>query len=225
MKNITQKARNLIERYNLGTPTEVYRTRIGFSIFFSLIFIIIGMTWTLVTAFIIDGPLFLIGQLSGQTTDPSISHIDPSLLPGQATSSPFSFGTDPFSILVHIFGIVFPLFGLIFVAVGLRILILSIFNRNNQAVVCTDGVAYATRKSVDAFRWEEVLMVFNRTFVSTNTTHNEHGIASTSTSVHHKYAVHCHDGRKFVFDDGLSNVEDLVERIEVEVARRRTMVM
>lgn len=99
MKNITQEAQNLIERYNLGTPTEAYGTRMGFTLFFSLIFIIIGMAWTLVTAFIIDGPLFLIGQLSGQTTNPSLSHIDPSLLPGQATNSSFSFGTDPFSIV------------------------------------------------------------------------------------------------------------------------------
>ncbi len=101
----------------------------------------------------------------------------------------------------------------------------AILNRNNQAVVCTDGVAYVTRKSADAFRWEQVLMVFNRTSVSTSETQNEYGGTSTSTSINHKYAVHCHDGRKFVFDNSLSKVEDLGERIEVEVARRRMTVM
>ncbi len=217
MKNITQEARNLIDRYKLGTPTEVYGTRTGFSIFFSLFFILFGIAWALIAAFIIDGSFFMIGQSSSSVLDPS--------LPGQAFNSSFSSGSDLFSTLAHIFGIVFPLFGLLFAGIGLRVFILSILNRNNQAVVCTDGVAYVTRKSADAFRWEEVLTVFNRTSVSRSTTHNEYGGTTTHTSINHKYAVHCHDGRKFVFDDSLSHVEDLAERIEVEVARRRTMVM
>ena len=76
-----------------------------------------------------------------------------------------------------------------------------------------------TRESADAFRWEQVLMVFNKTSVSTR--QNQYG--GRSTRVHHKYAVHCHDGRRFVFDNSLSHVEDLAEKIEVEVARRRAI--
>ena len=161
MANITQEARNLIERYNLGTPTEMYRANALGSIIIGPIFMIFGIVWALITAIMIDGPLFLIGQASGQT-------IDPSLLPGQSIDPSFSSGTDLFGIVVHVFGIVFPLFGLLFVGIGLKIFMRAILNRNNQAVVCTDGVAYVTRKSADAFRWEQVLMVFNRTSVSTS---------------------------------------------------------
>jgi hypothetical protein len=218
MANITQEARNLIERNNLGTPTEVYRTNTLVGIIFGPILILFGIAWALIASIIINGSLFLLGQSSGQT-------IDPSLLPGQTIDPSLSSGTDLFGTLTHVFGIIFPLFGLLFASIGLMLFIRTILNRNNQAVVCTNGVAYVTRKSADAFRWEQVLTVFNKTSVSTNTTHNQYGGTSTSTSIHHKYAVHCHDGRKFVFDDSLSKVEDLAETIEVEVARRRTMVM
>jgi len=208
MTNITQEARNLIERYNLGVPTEVYRTNALVGIIFGLFFMVFGLAWSLIAATIIDGSLFLRGQSSGPTIDPSLSS-----------------GVDLFGTLAHVFGIVFPLFGLLFVGIGFMMFLRAILNRNNQAVVCANGVAYVTRKSADAFRWEQVLMVFNRTSVSKSTTHNEYGGTSTSTTINHKYAVHCHDGRKFVFDNSLSKVEDLGERIEVEVARRRTMVM
>jgi hypothetical protein len=208
MANITQEARQLIERYNLGIPTEVYRTNALVGIIFGLIFMVFGIAWSLIAAIVIDGSLFLIGQSSEQNIDPSLSS-----------------GVDLFGIVAHVFGIVFPLFGLLFVGIGLMIFLRAILNRNNQAVVCANGVAYVTRKSADAFRWEQVLMVFNRTSVSSSTTQNEYGGTSTSTSVNRKYAVHCHDGRKFVFDNSLGKVEDLGERIEVEVARRRAMVM
>jgi hypothetical protein len=208
MANITQKARNVIEHYNLGIPTEVYRTNALVGIIFGLIFMVFGIAWSLIAAIVIDGSLFLLGQSSGQAIDPSLSS-----------------GVNLFGIVTGAFGIIFPLFGLIFVGIGLMIFSRAILNRNNQAVVCTDGVAYVTRKSADAFRWEQVLMVFNRTSVSRSTTHNEYGGSSESTSINHKYAVHCHDGRKFVFDNSLRKVEDLGERIEVEVARRRMMVM
>ena len=88
-------------------------------------------------------------------------------------------------------------------------------------MVCTNGVAYVTRKIADAFRWEQVLTVFNKTFVTHSTSHSEYGGTSTTTTIHHKYAVHCHDGRRFVFDDNLSHVEDLAERIQVEKAHRQ----
>ena len=217
MANITQKARNLIERYNLGTPTEVYRTHGLGGIIFGLIFMIFGIAWASIAAILIDGSLFLIGQSSGQ-------NIDPSLLPGQNIDPSLSSGTDLFGTVTHVFGIVFPLFGLLFAGIGLMIFMRTILNRNNQAVVCTDGVAYVTRKSADVFRWEEVLRVFNRTSISTSTMHHEYGGTSTSTSINHNYAVYCHDGRKFVFDN-LGRVEDLGERIEVEVERRRAMAM
>ncbi len=75
MANITQEARNLIERYNLGTPTEIYRANALGSIIIGPIFMIFGIVWALITAIMIDGPLFLIGQASGGQS------IDPSLLP------------------------------------------------------------------------------------------------------------------------------------------------
>jgi hypothetical protein len=196
MANITQEARQLIERYNLGIPTEVYRTNALVGIIFGLIFMVFGIAWSLIAAIVIDGSLFLIGQSSEQNIDPSLSS-----------------GVDLFGIVAHVFGIVFPLFGLLFVGIGLMIFLRAILNRNNQAVVCANGVAYVMRKSADAFRWEQVLMVFNRISISRSTTHNEYSGTSTSTSVNRKYAVHCHDGRKFVFDNSLGKVQDLRERI------------
>ncbi len=219
MANITQEAQRLIERDNLGIPTEVYKPNVIIGIIFGLIFMIFGSAWSLITLILIDGSRFLMQQSSSPSIDPSsLSSIDPSMNPMPSS------GVDLFGTIASIFGIIFPLFGLLFVGIGLMMFVRTFRNRSNQAVVCTDGVAYVTRKGADAFRWDQVLMVFNRTSVSTSTTHDANGFTSTSTSVNHKYAVHCHDGRKFVFDNSLSHVEDLAERIEVEVARRHAMV-
>ena len=221
MTDITLKAQQLIERDNLGIPTEVYKPNIIGGIIIGIIVMAIGIGWSLVATFIINGFHIFMGSSSSPSIDPSsLPSIDPSALPSTSPSS----GMDIFGTLTGIFGIVFPLFGLLFVVIGLIIFLKTILIRNNQAVVCTGGVAYVTRKSADAFRWEQVLLVFNKTYVSKSTTQNENGFTSNSTTVHHKYAVHCHDGRKFVFDDTLSHVEDLVERIELEVARQRAIV-
>ena len=202
MANITQEARRLIERDNLGAPTEVYRTNALAGSIIGLIFIVFGSVWSLITFAMLNGFRFLIGQSA-------LSPVDSGL----------STGVDTFGIITSIFSIIFPLFGLLFVGIGLMTFVRAILNRNNQAVVCTDGVAYVTRESADAFRWEQVLMVFDKKSVSTR--QNKDG--GRSTRVHHKYAVHCHDGRRFVFDNSLSHVEDLAEKIEVEVARRRAI--
>ncbi len=224
MPNITQEAQRLIERDNLGIPTEIYKPNIIGSIITSIIVIVIGIGWSIVAAFVVNGLGIFMGLTSSQTIDPSSlpPNIDPSSLP--SISSAPSSGIDLFSSMSTILGIVFPLFGLLFVAIGIRIIVKALRIRNNRAVLCTNGVVYVTRNSADAFRWEQVLMVFNKTFASTSTTHDEHGFERTSTTIHHQYAVHCHDGRKFVFDGRLSNVEDLAERIEVEVVRRGGMV-
>ncbi len=195
MVSITQEAQRLIERDSLGIPTEIYKPNIVGSIVISSIIMAIGIGWSLVAAFVING----LDIFTGTSSFP---------------------GIDPLSAVPTILGIVFPLFGLLFVAIGLIGIVKATLNRHNQAVVCTDGVAYVTRESADAFRWEQVLMVFNKTSVSTSTTRNEQGFASTHSSIDHKYSVHCHDGRKFVFDDTLNRVEDLAEKIEVEVVRR-----
>jgi hypothetical protein len=225
MTNITLAAQRLIERDNLGTPVEVYKPNIVSSIVMGSFIIVIGFGWSIIAAFIANSAQLLIGLSSSQTIDPSSlpPNIDPSSLPSISPAP--SSGLDLFSSMSTIFAIVFPLFGLLFAAIGLMIIVKVMRMRNNRAVLCTNGVAYVTRNSADAFRWEDVLMVFNKTFVSTDTTRDEQGFARTSTTLQHRFAVHCHDGRKIVFSGRLSNEEDLVERIEVEVARRRTMVM
>lgn len=201
MTNITQEAQRLIARDNLGTPTAVFRPNVIGSIIISSIILVIGVAWSIITIFIINTFALFMGG----------SSFSPISVPGSAF----------FDMLPMIVSIVFSLVGLLFVAIGLTGLIRTILNRNNQAVVCTDGVAYVMRKSADAFRWEQVLTVVNKTSVSRHTTSDTHGFTNTSTTVHNKYAVHCHDGRTFVFDDMFSHVEDLAEKIEVEVARQR----
>jgi hypothetical protein len=225
MTNITLAAQRLIERDNLGTPIEIYKPNIIGSIIVGSIIMAIGIGWSIGTAIVFTGLGIFIRLTSSQTMDPSTlpPNIDPSSLP--SISSAPSSGIDLFTAIPIILGIVFFLFGLLFGAIGLMAIVRAMRNRTNQAVLCANGVAYVTRNSADAFRWEDVLMVFNKTFASTSTSQDEHGFTSTHTSVHHKYAVHCHDGRRLVLDDTLSNVEDLAERIEVEVACRRTMVM
>ena len=229
MKNITQEARNLIERYNLGIPIEVYKTSIRARVIFGVIFMVFGSGWSLVAAVIVNGARSIMGLSSSSSLDPSSmpSSVDPSLL--QSADPSWVQPVDPSSIHsslstgVDIFGIIFPLFGLLFAGIGLLMVVKAIRKRNNQAIFCTEGVAYVTRKVTYGFRWDEVFMVFNKTSISTSTMHNEYGGTDTSTNVSHRYAIHCHDGRRFVLDNSLSNVEDLAERIEVEIARRRVM--
>lgn len=196
MAHISPEAQQLIARNWLGTPKEIYKPHTILSIIAGLFFLAFAAGW-----------VWLAASITGSSLLP------PSLLL-------FHFQAPSDSVFA-IFGIVFPLFGLIFVGAGLWVVFKAILNRHIRAVVCTNGVAYVMRNSADAFRWEQVLTTFHKVSVSTSTTHYQSGGTSTSTSIKHAYTVHCHDGRKFVFDSTLGKVQDLAETIEVEVARRR----
>lgn len=201
MAPISLEAQQLIARNRLGIPTEVYKPHTILSIIGGSFFMAFALGWIWFTASITGSPL-----------------LPTNLLLFHFPSIP---SDDAFSRIFGIVGIVFPLFGLIFVGVGLWIILNAILNRNIRAVVCTNGVAYVMRNRADAFRWEQVLTVFHKVSVRTNTTQYQSGGTSTSTSISHTYTVHCHDGRKFTFNSTLGKVQDLAETIEVQVARYR----
>ena len=202
MVYVSPEARQLIGRYGLGGLIETYKPHTILSIIGGMFFIAFALFWIVVAASITQSPLLPSSLLLFQFPFPSIV----------SSNSIFT-----------VFGIVFPLFGLIFVVVGLLMVIRAILNRNIRAIVCTNGVVSIKRKSADAFRWEQVLQTFKK--VSVSTTHYRSSTtgasAGSSTSIHYTYSVHCHDGRKFVFDSTLGRVQDLAETIEVEVARHR----
>ena len=88
--------------------------------------------------------------------------------------------------------------------VGLQSIFKAISNRDRCVVFCAHGVAVLWGRNFESFRWQEVLTIF--------------------TPPRYKrrliFTVHCHDGRKFVFQD-LSDIEQLAEHIDVYVARAK----
>ncbi len=136
----------------------------------------------------------------------------------QASAIPLSSG----STIFQVFRIVFPLFGIVLVVVAFGMLVKTIGNRNSRAVVCAHGVACITRKRADAARWRDILTVTHKVDVTRTTHQYQSGGSYTTTSVRHKFTVHCQDGRKILFDSNSCGrkVEELGETIQVELARR-----
>ncbi|MBO0795145.1 MAG: hypothetical protein J2P36_29970 [Ktedonobacteraceae bacterium] len=104
-------------------------------------------------------------------------------------------------------GFLFGLSTLILVFFGLSIFVFrnifrAISDRDRRVVLCTHGAAVLQGRNSESFRWQEVLTIF----------------ALSRYKARPIYTVHCHDGRKFVFQD-LSGIEQLAESINVQVAR------
>lgn len=200
MMNVPPAAERLIARYQLGQPIQVYRPNTALSVIVGLFVIAFAVAWTLIVASITNSSLIPFRLFS-------------STMPGSTDM------TGTVNSVFNILGIIFPLFGVIFLIIGLGVITSAILNSRIRAFVCNNGVAYLMRNGADAFRWEQVLKVFHKVTSSTSTSTNQQGFTTTSTRLSHTYTVHCHDGRKFVFNSTLGKVQDLAETIEVQAAR------
>jgi hypothetical protein len=140
------------------------------------------------------------------------------LIFNQASAIPLSTGSSIFQI----FRIVFPLFGVVLTVVAFVSLIRTILNHNSRAIICAHGVACITSKRADAVRWRDILTVTHKVDVTRTTHQYQSGGSYTTTSVSHKFTVHCQDGRKILFDKTSCGrkVQELGETIQVELARR-----
>lgn len=202
MAKITSEAQQLVSRSHLGNTITVYGPHTVATIIGGLFLATFGIAWFLV-----------VGTLMGSPLVPA--RLIP--IPSQATTQP---PPTP-DIIPLIFSVGFPLFGLIFALIGLYLIVRAIRNRDSRVVVCTAGLAYLTTTIADTIRWEQILTVTHRMDVTTH--HHEQ---SSSTSVRHRYTIHCHDGRKFLLDSHLlgRKVQELAETVEVQRARYQNQI-
>ena len=198
MASLTPQAQQLISTYRLGTPTAIYRPNTVLNAIGLLFVTAFFGAWTLFAATLTNSPLL-----------PSSLHLF------EASPPP------PSEPIFQVFQILFPLVGLLGVVFGLWQIANTIGNRGSRAVVCTGGAALVTAKRADAFRWQDALTVTHNVKVTSTTHRSASGATSTSTSVRHRYTVHCHDGRTILFDSALfgGKVQRLGETLQVEVAR------
>lgn len=198
---VPSEAEALIARHQLGKPKKIYKPRTIASIITGSFLIAFACAW-------ITGVLFF-------TVNSFTIQANP-LLPSQIYNTPMSLSS-PFNWMI-IPGIVFTLIGLVFVVAGILTIINAFLYRRVRAVLCEHGVAHLGIKKADAFRWEEVATVLDKVNVHTGTTDEENGSSSTTRTISHTYTVACMDGRRFVFDKALGEVEQLGEEIQIAVA-------
>ncbi|HEY7347544.1 MAG TPA: DUF6585 family protein [Ktedonobacterales bacterium] len=198
MASLTPEAQQLISKYRLGASTAVYQPNTVLKIIGFLFLAAFFAAWTLFTAAITNSPLL-----------PNDLHL--------FDSSPLSTSEPIFQVVQ----ILFPLVGLLGIVYSLWQIVKAIGNSGARAVVCTHGAALVTSRRADAFRWQDAITVTHNVKVSRSTHQSASGVTSTSTSVRHRYTVHCHDGRKILFDSALfgGKVQKLGETLQVEVAR------
>lgn len=207
MAKITPEAQQLVSSSHLGNTITVYGPHTVATIIGGLFLATFGIAWFLVVGTLMGSPLVPAGLLP---------------FPSPAATQP---PPTPDTIPV-IFSVVFPLFGLIFVLIGLYLIARAIRNRDSRVVVCTAGLAYLTTTIADTIRWEQVLTVTHRMDVTTHVHQQSNGGSTASTSVRHRYTIHCHDGRKFLLDSHLlgRKVQELAETIEVQRARYQNQI-
>jgi hypothetical protein len=198
MASLTPRAQQLLGTYRLGTLTAVYKPNTVLNSIGFLVMTAFFAAWTLFAATLTNSPLL-----------PSNLHLFEVSPP--PTSEP----------IFQVFQILFPLVGLLGIVYGLWRIMKAIGNRGARAVVCTHGAALVTSKGAAAFRWQDALTVTHNVKVTSTTHQSASGATSTSTSVRHRYTVHCHDGRKILFDSAIfgGKVQKLGETLQVEVAR------
>jgi len=95
----------------------------------------------------------------------------------------------------------YPLVGLGLAFCGLYLFVRAVRLRDVRAVLCEYGVVQLGLQGAHAFRFDQVASVLPH-----------------SGSHSHTYTVMCQDGRRFVFDRALADVDDLCRRIGVSVA-------
>ena len=198
MASLTPQAQQLLSAYRLGTPTAVYKPNTILNLIGLLFVIAFCAAWTLFAAALTNSPL-LPGKL--RLFD----------VPAMPTSEP----------IFQVFQILFPLVGLLGIVYGLWSILKAIRNSSSRAVVCAYGAALVTPGVAAAFRWQDALTVTHNVKVTRTTHQSASGTPYTSTSVRHKYTVHCRDGRKILFDSAIfgGKVQKLGETLQVEVAR------
>lgn len=198
MASLTPQAQQLLSAYRLGTPTAIYQPNTVLHIIGFLFMTAFFAAWALFAATLTNSPLL-----------PSTLHLF--AVPPPPTSEP----------IFQVFQILFPLVGLLGMVYGLWRILKAIGNSSARAVVCAYGAALVTPKGAAAFRWQDALTVTHDVKVTRTTNRSASGATYTSTSVRHKYTVHCHDGRKILFDGAIfgGKVQRLGETLQVEVAR------
>ena len=94
----------------------------------------------------------------------------------------------------------YPVAGLVLAAWAVLLFVRALRRKDVRAVLCEYGVVQAGLEGTHAFRFEQVAAVL---------------------PAGHAYTVVCRDGRQFVFDGLLADVDDLGRRIGVSVAGAR----
>jgi hypothetical protein len=95
----------------------------------------------------------------------------------------------------------YPLVGLGLAVWGLYLFVRAVRLKDVRAVLCEYGVVQLGRQGAHAFRFDQVASVSPRT-----------------DSRSRMYTIVCLDGRRFVLDRALADVDDLGRRISVSVA-------
>jgi hypothetical protein len=195
MATVTPQVSQLISQHRLGQVKRVYGPFVPGRIILGLVVAVIGVVWMLLSA-----------AVTGSTLIP-------------AGINPFHMGTPDGTG----FGQYLPLFGAIFVLIGAVVIARAAWLAGARVAACDGGVAIATRKVNDAFRWVDVLTVTSRVDVHayTHYTGPNGTPPMTTTQVRKRFTVHCHDGRTFLLDSALfgSRIQDLAETIQVNAAR------
>jgi hypothetical protein len=97
--------------------------------------------------------------------------------------------------------VIYPLVGLGLGVWGLYLFVRAVRLKEVRAVLCEYGVVQLGLQGAHAFRFDQVDSVLPQRDSRSPT-----------------YTIACHDGRRFVFDRALADVDDLGRRISVSVA-------
>ncbi len=90
-----------------------------------------------------------------------------------------------------------------------RAILLPGFGKPKMLVMYQNGFAYQKGNDVHPWRWEEISQVVSKVWMT--------GGGSTTVSTNHEYTFIKPSGEKFMLDDTLENVEDIIEPIKENV--------
>ncbi len=188
--SLTEETRQLIIQNRLGDVQDVYKPHFRS--------IIAGSFLMAVGIFLTGGPVY--GTF--RTGPPSPSDLPTLLI--------------VFSLLA--------LLSLYLLFLGVRKIFLTASNPDMRVVACQHGIAFVRRSGSAGFYWQDVQNTFKR---QVNLFPNISSGDATDIlialirfcSIRRSYTIHCRDGRKFVFQEPLTRLEDLAERVETHVRR------
>lgn len=98
------------------------------------------------------------------------------------------------------------IFGPFFIVLGGYMLYRAYVNAGKNVRVYAGGLVSTTRRGSDSFRWDQISATWQQV-----TRHTTNGIPSGTT---HIYTIQREDGRKAIFNDALSHVEQLGKTIQ-----------